>query len=118
MKNKLIIIAILIPIMIFLIMVFKDRFFNSNTELLKTDYINVEINKIEKFKSALILNDSIAIFKKCHRIFPDGHKHYEINYYRYIEDVNKPYRLIKEENSDTLLVIKSKDTLYYQFVPF
>lgn len=118
MKKKLILIAILIPFMIFLTMISLDHFLYSYKELLKSDDINIEINKTGKFKGALILNDTIAIFEKCHRIFPDGHKHYEINYFRYIEDVNKPYRLIKEENNDTLLVVKSNDTLYYQFVPF
>lgn len=117
-KNKLVLIAILMIFMLFLVMVIKSHFFYSYKELLKTDDINIEIRKIGNFKGALILNDSIALFENCNRIFPKGHKHYEINYYRHIEDVNKPYRLIKEENSDTLLVIKSNDTLYYKLVPF
>lgn len=109
---------IMLPIVVFTLMVTIDRFFNKKNELLVEDPMSLKIDSNRKYKNALILNDTIAIFRKSYRVFPKTKKHYSINYFKYIESLEVPYYLYKERNNDTLKVILKKDTLYYKLVPF
>jgi hypothetical protein len=99
-------------------MIFYNRFYNKNIELLINHSIDVDVKSIIGYKSALILNDTIAIFKECPRLFTINQKHYYKDYYRYIESLKEPYHLSKKENSDTIVIVKSKDTLFYKLTPF
>lgn len=110
-------ILIMLPIIIFILMVIKYRFFNKKNELLVKDSISLEIGNVRKYKNALILNDTIVIFRKSYRVFPNTKKHYSINYYKYIESIEEPYYLSKEQDNDTLTIIIKKDTLYYKLTP-
>lgn len=118
MKNKLILISIIILFVIFFIMVFKDTFFNKKKELSLDNYVNLDITSVKKHKTALILNDTIAIRRKSYRVFPKNHKHFYQNYYKFIESINKPYHLFKDRGSDTLMITKSKDTFFYKLDSF
>lgn len=110
-------VLIMVPLVIFILMVIKYRFFNKKNELLIEDSMSLKIDTSRKYKNVLILNDTITIFRKSYRVFPKTKKHYSISYYKYIESLEAPYHLSKEQNNDTLKVIMKKDTLYYKLVP-
>ena len=89
-------------------------FFNKKKELIIADFVDIEVIKVRKYKNIIILKDTIAIFQNTKRVFPKKSKHYYKNYYQSIKLVKAPYHLFKERRSDTIVIIKNKDSLFYK----
>ncbi|MEM5565208.1 hypothetical protein WNY78_08835 [Psychroserpens sp. AS72] len=75
--------------------------------------IKLDITRIYRHKGVILLNDSIVLTQNCPRI-DIKNKDYVI--YKQIEDINKPYKLIKKANNDTILIIKDSDSLLYKLL--
>ena len=71
--------------------------------------INVIIQSTKNSRGALILNDSLTIPSICPEIseIPSKLKVYHIQV---------PYRIIKKEFSEEIIIIKESDTLYFKLL--
>ncbi len=95
------------------------------------DSLSINVLKIDTKRKTLFLNDSVVLnttsaliyeshnptwlFKKTKnkKLLDDKYV-----YRPTISEINPPYKLIKEENSNTYKVIKDTDTLYFIFSGF
>lgn len=107
--------------------IFLDKDRRVNITLKMGDEINIHSKDIKHRKGILILNDSIATSGmarqyeeiSAYSVVEKDPPDYRPSHSRYIPtlyDLSKPYHLIKKRNNDTLVVIKSSDTLYFKFV--
>jgi hypothetical protein len=106
-----------LPFLVFFTIVINDRLFNRKKSLIIDDFLDIEVVNIRKYKNIIVLKDTISIFKNTERVFPKNSKQYYKNYYKFIKSVKPPFHLHKKKGSDTLLVIKNKDSFFYKLQP-
>lgn len=104
---------------------------NNFTYLNFKDSLTLEISKSDIHNKALVLNDTIVIYKTSTLIYESHNplwlfektknKKLVDNEYVYtpiISDIDAPYKIIKYEKSNIFKVIKKTDTLYFDFQNF
>lgn len=127
-KMKRIVLSIsILVVALFITGIYFDRHRQIKISLKVDDEINIHSNSIEHSKGVLILNDSIAVSGAARQyeeigaysVIEKDTPYYRPSHNKYIPilyDLNKPYRMIKRKDNDTLLIIKSNDTLYFKFI--
>lgn len=108
-------IIITITIM-FIFLVIHSMKSNKNRLLRKYDFIELKIDKINKYKGVVLMNDSIAVFGNTPRIVKDSFFNGDKLHVRYefFENLRAPFTLVKKKNNDTIIVVKEYETLYYK----
>ncbi len=90
------------------------------------DNLEVEVIKIDISQKALILNDSIVLYRNNRLIYKKNEPIWlfdktktlkglkgEVLYAPIISEISPPYKLLKNKNTNTFQVIKEKDSLLF-----
>jgi hypothetical protein len=124
MKLKLLKIIIFSVITLFFLAVLISRLTSEDKSLKRASQIDMYVDKLENYKGLLTLNDSIYVSTNCPQIIekssfivteknPPLWRPKNKPYFPSIGDVTKPFRIIKKAYSDTIEIIKDRDTLYF-----
>lgn len=130
MKKQLLIFNVLI--IFFFVRCNKNENLNNNFYYLNfKDSLIINVSKTSIHSKALLLNDSVVLYKTSKLIFEshnpkwlfDKTKNKELfnDEYIYSPDVSEieaPYKLIKLKQSNVFQIIKEMDTLYFDFNNF
>lgn len=101
--------------------------FGEDISLKYESEIDMVVTKVEQEKSFLTLNDSIGIYsstpllkeiskmgvlQSLKMLNTDSYAKFKMDFGQLVE----PYRIVKEPNTDTLLVYQASDTLYFKLL--
>lgn len=88
----------------------------SEDKMLKTESeVKLKITHDYAYKGVIAYNDSIVVSSNCPQIYKDYNK---TNYYGTIKNLSVPFELIKKRGSDTLIIVKNYDSLYFKIMEF
>ena len=125
--KKIIIISVILIFGLFFGIIIYQYLTYADKNLKLEDYLDVYTDRINHKKGVIILNDSIVLHGNAYQhiqisgyaVVEKDTPYYRPKHLKYrpvLYDLEGPYRIIKKRGEDTLLVVKSRDTLYFKFV--
>lgn len=110
--KKIIFAFVLFIFTLFILTIVLTQYFNENKQLSFKSEIKFVATKTHQYKGFVTINDSITISGNTPRINIDSSLY--IVRYKDFGSLDAPYKIMKKQNNDTIIVIKDYETLYYK----
>lgn len=107
MKEKNLSIVVIVFLLIFLIMVIISIILNTDKTIKPNSNVELKVYKVHEYKGVLLYNDSVALTNNCPLI---GNKDF------LIKGIKPPFFFKKEKGSDSILIIKDNDSLFFEYI--
>jgi hypothetical protein len=107
MNGKNLYVIVILFFIFFLIIVISSIIFNTDKTIKPNSNIELNVYKVHEYKGVLLYNDSLALTNNCPLI---GNKDF------LIRAIKPPFYFKKEKYSDSILIIKDSDSLFFEFI--